>query len=328
MTLRPDSPGPGEPITAHLRRDLVPLGEDQTAGEALAMLRTHGIGERIVYFYVVDEGGRMRGVVPTRRLLMADSSTTIGSLMVRDVITLPLSATVHEASRTMMAYRFLALPVTDADGRLVGAVDAELFADDLHDVTGRQSVDDVFQLIGVHVAAATGSWGAFAARFPWLLANVAGGLLAALLAGLYGALLEAVVVLALFMPVVLALAESVSVQSVSLTLQGLHAVQVSWRVVLSGLWRELRTAVPLGLACGTIVGLVAWSWQRDAVVAITVAATIVLAMVAACLWGVTLPTVLRLARKDPKIASGPIVLALADLTTLGLYFSLGSGLLA
>ena len=63
---------------------------------------------------------------------------------------------------------------------------------------------------------------AFFSRFPWLLCNIVGGILAAFLSGVFQNELEQMLALALFVPVVLGLAESVSIQSVSLTLQILH----------------------------------------------------------------------------------------------------------
>ena len=78
-----------EPLFGLLRRDLTPLLPDQTVTEALAFLRGQALGERIVYFYVVDAAGKLVGVVPTRRLLMADPGTPVALIMVRDVLALP-----------------------------------------------------------------------------------------------------------------------------------------------------------------------------------------------------------------------------------------------
>ena len=103
-----------EPLFGLLRRDLTPLLPDQTVTEALAFLRGQALGERIVYFYVVDAAGKLVGVVPTRRLLMADPGTPVALIMVRDVLALPTSATVRDASEMFLKHRLLALTVIDA----------------------------------------------------------------------------------------------------------------------------------------------------------------------------------------------------------------------
>ncbi|MDO8835120.1 MAG: magnesium transporter, partial [Vicinamibacterales bacterium] len=220
-----------------------------------------------------------------------------------------------------------ALPLVDEDGRFSGTVDVTLFTDSLHDVTERQASRDVFQMIGVHLRRGANAWRAFADRFPWLLSNIAGGLVAAFLASLFEPLLDAVIVLALFIPVVLALAESVSIQSVGLTLQSLHGARIDWRFLGGALRNEFGVAIMLGLAAGTVVGIVAWAWKSDGLVALAIGGSIALSMLTACLLGVLLPVTLRWLKRDPKVAAGPVVLALADTATLLFYFTLSGALL-
>ena len=151
--------------------------------------------------------------------------------------------------------------------------------------------------------------------------------MAAVVVDVYQSTLNAVIALALFMPVVLALGESVSVQSVTLMLQRLHGAPRGSRTVLASLGRELATAALLGLAVGALVGSVAWAWQRQPAVAAVIAFTVTAAMTSAALIGAALPAALRGLRRDPRIASGPIALALADLVTLQVYFGLAGTLI-
>lgn len=316
-----------EPIFAHLRRDFVPLDVTWTVGEALGRLRTQQLGEKIIYFYAVDAEGRLEGIVPTRRLLMSEPDTAIASLMVTDVVTMPSWATVREASNLFLAHRFLAFPVVDANRVLHGIADVSLFTRELADLANRQNADNAFQLIGIHLVADAGPWAGFTDRFPWLLANVGGGLLAAFVTSRYEELLDAVVVLALFIPVVLALAESVSIQSVTLTLQSLRGPRRSLIPEARPLWKEFATAVLLGIGCGGLVGLVAGIWQGSLTLGLTILTAIALSMITACILGVVLPAILYAMRRDPGIAAGPIVLAIADLCTLIFYFNLAGWML-
>jgi magnesium transporter len=197
-----------------------------------------------------------------------------------------------------------------------------LFTHEVIDLA-RRTYDDIFQLIGVHGTAQSSPWSAFRDRFPWLLCNIAGGMVAAVIASRYEFLLQEVVVLALFIPLVLALGESVSMQSLTLTLQGLADGPIVWRRLVASLWKELRTALLLGLACGGVVGGAAWIWRGQVAVAATILAAIALSMIVACLLGVVLPSILRALRADPRIAAGPVVLASTDVATLLFYFGLG-----
>ena len=110
---------------------------------------------------------------------------------------------------------------------------------------------------------------AFRTRFPWLLCNLGGGLLAAFLSGLYDDVVR-VVAVALFIPVVLAMAESVDIQSVSLALEALAGAAPTWRAVLPRLRRELLTGGMIGLAAGLLVAAVALVWLRHGRVALPV----------------------------------------------------------
>jgi len=318
-----------EPIAAHVRRDFTVLRADQTVAQAIASLRKTTLGEKIVYFYVVDPHDRLVGVVPTRRLLMSAPETSVRSIMADNVVTVPSSATVLQACEFFLRHRFLAFPVVDAEGRIVGVVDIGMFADEMFDVAEREQLEDTFQLIGVRLAHARrpSPWQAFRSRLPWLLCNVAAGIVCALIAGAYEGLLDYAIILAVFVPVVLALAESVSIQSTTITLQALHHGEIRWIRLYRLLAREFLTAILLGLACGLIVGGVAWGWRRQAMVAGIIGASICLSMVTACLLGVILPTAVRRFRGDPKIAAGPIVLAIADIATLLTYFGLAARLI-
>lgn len=317
-----------DPVLTHARRDWISLQKDWTAGEAIEWLRRQTLGEKIIYFYVVNEEGRLAGVVPTRRLLMSRPQEPLANIMVPRVISIPDTLTVADACEFFLLYRMLAFPVVDREGKLVGVIDVSLFTDEIFNLSQSRAAQDVFQLIGVHLARGrkASAWARFRDRFPWLLCNIGGGIACAFLAGLYEAFLDSVIVLALFIPVVLALAESVSIQSMSLTLLGLHQRTVEWKAMAQALRAEFVTSILLGAACGTLVGAVAWAWKHDGRVAAAIGVSIGLSIVTACLLGVLLPTLVRALRGNPRIAAGPMVLALADLVTLLFYFNL-SGLI-
>lgn len=306
-----------------VQRDPVTLTPEQSVGQALGTLRGRGAESDVLYLYVVDAGRRLVGVVPTRALLTAEPATLLGDLMLRDVVAIPDWATVLIAAEYFVSKKFLAFPVVNSDGVLLGQVDVSVFTDEVIS-HARRSFDDIFQIIGVHATQGRTAWTGFLDRFPWLLTNVAGGMICAWIASLHEGLLDVVVVLALFIPVVLALAESVSIQSVTLTLQGLHSSGASWRLVGPALRRECVTAALLGVGCGTLVGGVAGIWKGSVMLAVAVGGAIAASMVTAALLGLLLPTLLHAARKDPKIAAGPIVLASADLCTLVIYFNLAA----
>jgi magnesium transporter len=313
-----------------MRQDLTRLLLSQTVGEALDWVRRNPPGERIVYFYVVDDDGRLQGVVPTRRLLLSSPDQAVADIMVPKVVALPAEATVLEACEFFIQHRLLAFPVVDNNRRLLGVVDVELYTDEVGYLGDANEREDLFQQLGVRVVRAQqGSpWLAFGNRFPWLGCNMAAGILAAFLSGVYEEELTRVVALAFFIPVVLNLAESVSSQSVSLALQALHGRRPTWRSMLRQLPAELATGLLLGGGSGLLIALVAIVWPGQTRVALCLWGGITGGVAGAAVMGMALPFLLRLLHLEPRVAAGPIALAGADILTIVLYLSLARWLLA
>jgi magnesium transporter len=318
-----------ENVLQFARNDFVRISIDQTIGQALAQVQSSTISGRVVYFYVVDDDGRLKGVLPTRRLLLNPPETPIAEIMVRSLVTLSASATLLDACEMFILHRLLALPVVDADGRMVGVIDVELYTDEISDLARREESDDVFQLIGVRLAEVRDASipAVFSRRFPWLLCNIGGGLACAVLAGAFQGILDRVITLALFIPVVLALAESVSIQSLTLTLQAQHGRRVSWGDFVKNLVREIPIGLLLGGGCGLLVAIAAWVWRGEGLVGLCILASIGISVTLATLIGLSVPSAMRAGRRDPRVASGPIVLAVTDLATLFVYLGLATWLL-
>jgi magnesium transporter len=318
----------GDPVTKHMRTDPTRIPAGATVREALDYIRDHEIGGRVVYFYVVDAEDRLVGVIPTRRILRAKPDAPVGEVMIAPAIAVPQTATVLEACEFFTLHKLLAFPVVDADRRLLGLVDVDLYTDELADLERRQEGDDLFQLVGVYLTEAEQRRTVLAARkrFPWLLCNVAGGMIAAVIADAY----EDVATLALvtpFIALVTGMAEGVAMQSVSLALQALHGRRPTWAALARKVGREVLVGLLLGAFCGLIVGVVAYAWKGSARAGLSLSVGIAGGVAASAAVGLALPFLLRIARRDPQVASGPLALAAADLVTLLLYFNLGRWLL-
>jgi magnesium transporter len=309
------------PVVEVMRIDCTRLPAGRTVGETLELLRKQRPSERIIYFYVVDAGGRLQGVVPTRALIMSPPDRRVDEIMVKRTVALPATATVRDACELFALHRFLALPVVDEARHLLGVVDIELYTDELDQLSDTEARNDLFSAIGVYAGkeGETSSWTAFLRRAPWLGCNLAGGLICAATASAFQAELTRVVALALFIPVVLNLAESVSSQSVSLTLHRMHGQTPGRDFLVKASRRELVTGLLLGAGCGTVVGTTAWLWQGHSRLGLSLLFGITGGVIFSALLGMLLPVALRLLKLDPKVAAGPIALAGSDVATLFAY---------
>jgi magnesium transporter len=326
---KPGSEHLNEPVLPFARQDFSILVRDLTVEQALAVIRNQGVGEKVIYFYVVDDDKRLIGVVPTRRLLIAKLDEKLEELMIRNVYAIPHTATVLDACEFFTLHKFFAFPIIDAERRVVGVVDIGLFTDEVFDIAEREQMDGVFEAIGFRVSHVRDAspLRAFRYRFPWLLTTIISGTFCALLASAYKLTLAKSLVIAFFLTMILGLGESVSIQSMTLTIQALRNQKPTRRWYLQTLRREMTTAILLGAACGVVAALIVFISQHDGPAAFVIGMSVVFCLCAACLAGLSVPTLLHAWRLDPKIAAGPITLALADIFTLLFYFSLAKYLL-
>jgi magnesium transporter len=321
-----------EPVGGLAVKDFTALAQELTVEGALAQIRKQGAAQQIIYFYVVDAEQRLAGVLPTRRLLLAAPEARLQDIMISRVVTIPESATVLEACEMFLMHKFLAFPVVTAERRLVGVINVGMFSQLTEDALGqteRAHVEEVFERIGFHVAEVQSAspLRAFWLRLPWLLATLAGGIGCALVAGCYETTLTAKIILAFFLTLVLGLSESVSSQSVTVTVESLRGRTPNRAWFVRAARKEAVSALMLGGTCGLTVGVIAWLWRKQALAAAVIGGSIAVSMVAACLIGLSVPAVLHRFKLDPKIAAGPMSLAVADLCTLVIYLTAAAHIL-
>lgn len=312
-----------KPVKEFAKGEFSLLSDTSSVSETLDFIRKEGLPDGVVYFYVGDAEGRLVGVLPSRRLLTAAPEKKLSELMIHRVISVPETAPLLDACELFVLYKLLAIPLVDAERRVTGVVDIGVFTEEMLSFDDKPRADEIFQTIGFHVGELRNAsiWKAFRYRFPWLLTTIGGGMLCAAVSNHFASTLESRIILALFMTLVLGLGESVSAQSMALALQQLHGGRVTGKWLLSALRKEFFSASLLGLACGTVVGSLVWLSKGDSIAALAIGSSIVLSMVCACLIGLGVPSTLRSLHLDPRVASGPLALALADVCTLFCYFS-------
>ena len=318
-----------QPVLEHARKDFTALDKDLSVDETLRKIREEGLGERIVYFYVVDDEKKLVGVLPTRRLLTGKPEQKIEELMVKRVAALPKTATVYDACEFFVTYKFLAFPVVDEERRLLGIVDVNLFTEELLDIEEPAEVNDVFEEIGFKISEVKNAspLKAWRYRFPWLLSTITAGTVCALLAGFFEATLTESILVAFFLTMMLGLGESISIQSMTVAIQTLHTTQPSLKWYLKNLFKEIQTAGLIGLSSAVLVGLIVLIWKGSLISAAVIALSVLLVQLIAAVLGLSVPSALHAFKLDPKIAAGPITLALTDISTILFYFGLATILL-
>jgi magnesium transporter len=270
---------------------------------------------RPFYPYVVDGEGRLVGIVGLAALLFASPETRIAELMAEGV-SARAETDQEEAARLLKRHKLLALPVVDADGRLLGA----LTVDDVLDVLEDEATEDMLRLAGVSEEEALESvLDSVRFRLPWLAMNLVALLLAAWVIALFESTIARAAVLAVFLPVVLGQGGNGGLQTVTVVVRSLALGRIAPRNTLRITGSESATALVTGGAIGTTVGLLAWAWQGNAWLGVIVGVAILSNQLVGAVAGVCFPMGLQLIRQDPAV-SAPIWLTNATdvLGALGL----------
>ena len=228
-----------------------------TAAQALAYLRANALAlETVTVLYVVERQGRLVGVVPLRRLLVAGEWQSVREIMLPDPITVMPQTDQQEVARLVSRYDLAAIPVVDDAGRLLGIVTV----DDVIDVLVEEFTEDYLRLVGSDAEEMDRRSPAQIAklRVPWLLGTMGIELFAGLVISHFDAVLQQVILLASFMPVISAVSGNIGLQAAAIVVRGLDTGHVTlkhgWRQVS----KELTTALLLAAACGLVLGLAFW----------------------------------------------------------------------
>jgi len=299
---------------------------DHTIGEALRYLKNKHIDDEIIYIYVVDEEHKLVGVVPTRRLLLDESHTPITKIMSTHLISLRGDQTLREAMEFLETHHLLALPVVDEKNHLLGLIDVGVYLEEKIDVASSLRRTDIFQIIGMYVERGRklSSWKGYCARMPWIFCNMLGGFACAIISRIYELVLADVLVLAMFIPLVLTLSESVSMQSMAQSMQLIKRKSWRWKYMLNSLIREWQTVAFIAITSGSIVGCVSLLWGDGITSGLTIMFGIMISVYVTSMIGSAIPLILHIKKWDPRVAAGPIVLMFADVLTTLIYLSLGS----
>lgn len=312
-------------VRTFMKDSFICLKDNLSVQDAIDQMQNRDINYDIVYFYTVDEKNRLTGVVPVKKLIMSKKETPLCAISNKNVITISENMTLLEASEMFIFYKFLSFPVVNKDNELKGIVDISIFTKSAPNIENFSVIEETFQTLGLRLADLKNAsvWKSFRYRFPWLLSTLLSGVICAIIAGFYEATLFQYIILSFFLTLVLALGESVSSQSMTLTLQRIH-LKTEKKKFLKAVLKEILVVLMIGVTSGLMVFTIAALWKEQVAAPLVIGISIALSVIMAGVWGYSVPQALHKLKLDPKIAAGPITLAITDLTTIFIYLSVSS----
>ncbi|NYS25232.1 magnesium transporter [Rhodobacteraceae bacterium 2376] len=307
--------------------DYATLRPEMTSSEAIEALRAQALEAETIYnAYIVNDARQLVGVVSLRDLLTARPRQPVSDVMETDPIWIRAEAEQEEAARMVARYDLLALPVLDAEDRLVGIVTA----DDAMDVVEDETTEDIHKSgmvapFETSVAEATIAM-LYKARIYWLVLLVFGNIFSGAGIAAFEDTIAAHLSLLFFLPLLIASGGNAGTQSATLMVRALATGDV--RVSDFGwlLGREAVIALALGLTMALAVSLIG-VWRGGPEIAVVVALSMVAIVLIGALLGMCLPFIFAKVDRDPAAASGPLVTSIADVLGVLMYFGIASVLL-
>jgi magnesium transporter len=280
----------------------------------------------VQYVYAVDRGGRLRGVVPLRDLLLGKPRSRLGEIMIASPVSVLDGCGLAELEDLFDRQGFVAVPVVDSADRLLGVVRRSAVEEALAeraDSDYRKSLG----IVGGEELRTMPLLKRSSRRLSWLSVNILLNVLAASVIAYHQDTLAAVIALAAFLPIISDMSGCSGNQAVAVSMRELSLGLVRPSELLRVWLQEAGLGLLNGTVLGLLLGAVAWLWKGNLYLGLVVGGALAVNTVVAVSIGGTVPLVLRRLGFDPALASGPILTTITDLCGFLLTLQLASVML-
>ena len=300
-----------------------------TVQQSLDLIRKNGVDKETIYTcYVLTNDRKLIGIVSARSLLLAQPDVLISDIMEENVISVQTTTDQEQVAMMINKYNFLALPVVDAENRMVGIVTV----DDAIDVLQEETTEDIEKMAALRPSERpylrTGIFTTFKQRIPWLLILMVSATFTGMIITSFENALAAQVVLTASIPMLMDTGGNSGSQASVTIIRGLSLNEIEFSDLPKVLWKELR----VGVLCGVV--LAAANFLRLTLVnrialpyAIVICVTLIVVVILAKLVGCSLPMFAKKLKLDPAVMASPFITTIVDALSLLLYFRIASLLL-
>ena len=316
--------------------EYVSLRPGMTVAEAIARIRRTGVDKETIYTCYVTESRKLLGTVSVKDLLLAeDDATPVSRIMDEYVISVNTLTDQEEVAQMLSKYNFLALPVVDTDGHMVGIVTF----DDAMDVLVEETTEDIEKMAGIMPTEKpylrSSAWDLFKHRIPWLMLLMVSATFTGMIITGFESALAAQVVLTAFIPMLMDTGGNSGSQSSVTIIRALSLGELEFADLPRVIWKEVQTAFLCGVALAALCFAKILLFDRlllgnsdiTALTAFVVCFTMAVTVLIAKMVGCTLPICAKKAGLDPAVMASPFITTIVDALSLLVYFSFARALL-
>ena len=280
--------------------------------------------DEIHYVYVVDDDDRLRGVLPLKKLITNPSVSKIKHVMKKDPIAVHDSDSIEEVTQTIEKYDLVVMPVVDGIGRLVGRITFDDVMDEAREQTERD-----YQLasgISQDVETSDNVFTQTAARLPWLLIGMIGGLSNSIILGGFENSFATNPKTALFIPLIGGTGGNVGIQSSAIVVQGLANNTLKEGNIFTQILKESIVSVINASIISLIVFVYNFFMLGDRAITASVSLSLFTVVIFASIFGTFVPLLLDKLKIDPALATGPFITISNDIIGMLIYMFMVSAL--
>lgn len=318
---------PDKSAAACMVPDVLTVRPDMTVEEAIAAVRVDAHSLRCdarssAYVYVTDSESHLLGVLSFSDLVLADLQESVTALMNDDLLSVSPLSDAEDAAQALKDFDLVAVPVVDADHRLLGIITEEAAAE-IAEEEATQDAERQGGSVPLEVAYLLASpWLLWRKRVVWLLLLFVAEAYTGTVLRAFEHDLEAVVALAFFIPLLIGTGGNTGTQITTTLVRALATGQVRLRDLRAVLAKELPTGALIAATMGLAAVIRAWMLGEGREITITVALTVAAIVLWAALVASVLPLLLKKLRLDPALASAPLITTIVDGTGLMIYFGI------
>ncbi|MCR5041638.1 MAG: magnesium transporter, partial [Clostridia bacterium] len=314
---------PEDSAGALMTTEFVDLKENMTVGEAIARIRADGVDKETIYTcYILTDRRVLAGIVSLKDLLVSPDNETVGNLMDENIISVKTTDDKEDVAKAFAKYGYIALPVVDSENRLVGIVTV----DDAVDVLNDEVSEDFEKMAAIVPSESTyfhtSVFKQAANRLPWLIFLMFTAIITGSILEHFETAFATVPLLVSFVPMLMDTGGNSGTQASTMIIRGLATDEIRLRDYPKALWREFRVALICSSVLAVFNGIRVFVQYKDPYVAITIALSIMFAVVLAKCIACTLPMLAKAIHLDPALMATPLLTTLVDTCTVLVYFNL------
>lgn len=295
-----------------MNTELILLEENMTADEAITHIRSEMEDKESPYYaYVVDRNDKLVGVLSLRDLMLARAGTIVGDAVAgQSVVSVPYDMDKGEVANLLSHYNYLAMPVVDYEGHIMGVVTY----DDIMDIMHEEASADMLGMVGADPEESVDTpWKeSVRKRLPWLVVNMVNSALSASVVYMFEGSIAQMAALAVLMPMVANQAGNTGQQALAVMIRQLATDRFEPKKAWMAVLREAKIGLVTGLFMSILALCGAWGFTGNPLVGMVMAGALLCDMMLGAVAGGSIPLIFRALGRDPAQASSIFLTTITD----------------